>query len=130
MATYTVGVIRDFVAQHYLVGGDWGRENQLHSHHYRLEALFEGEKLDRHGYLLDIADVKVHLDALVERYRDKTINDLPEFAQQNPGIEPFARILAERLAAALAPADRGNLTALTAKLWENQEAFAIFRLTF
>jgi 6-pyruvoyltetrahydropterin/6-carboxytetrahydropterin synthase len=125
MATYTVGVIRDFVAQHQLVGGDWGRENQLHSHHYRVEALFEGEKLDRHGYLLDIADVKVHLDALVERYRDKTINDLPEFAGLNPGIEPFARILAERLADAI---DGRNLTALTIKLWENEEAFASYRL--
>jgi 6-pyruvoyltetrahydropterin/6-carboxytetrahydropterin synthase len=125
MATYTVGVIRDFVAQHQLVGGDWGRENQPHSHHYRMEALFEGEKLDRHGYLLDIADVKVHLEALVERYRDKSLNDLPEFAGLNPGIEPFARILAERLADAI---DGRNLTALTVKLWENEEAFATYRL--
>ena len=125
MATYTVGVIRDFVAQHQLVGGDWGRENQPHSHHYRMEALFEGEKLDRHGYLLDIADVKVHLEALVERYRDKSLNDLPEFAGLNPGIEPFARILAERLADAI---DGRNLTALTIKLWENEEAFASYRL--
>src|SRR5687767_8298974 len=98
MPTYTVGVIRDFVAQHYLVGGDWGRENQRHSHHYRLEATFEGERLDRHGYLLDITVVKQHLDILVERYRDKTLNDLPELAGQNPGLEPFARAFAESLA--------------------------------
>jgi len=128
MAIFTVGVIRDFVAQHHLVGGDWGRENQLHSHHYRLEALYEGEKLDRHGYLLDIVDVKAHLEALVERYRDRTINELPEFAGMNPGIEPFARILAERLAAALGEGDRRNLTALTVKLWENEEAFASCRI--
>lgn len=127
MPSYSVGVIRDFVAQHYLIGGDWGRENQHHSHHYRLEAIFEGERLDRHGYLLDIAVVKQHLEALVEHYRDKTLNDLPELAGQNPGLEPFARTFAESLAARL---DKSQLSALTIKLWEDEEAFATCRLSF
>lgn len=125
MPSFTVGVIRDFVAQHYLIGGDWGRENQLHSHHYKLEAIFEGEALDRHGYLLDIAVVKGHLEAVVERVRDKTLNDLPELAGKNPGLEPFARLLAETLVARL---DTRGLTGLTIKLWENEEAFATYRI--
>jgi len=127
MSHYTVGVIRDFVALHYLIGGDWGRENQLHSHHYKMEVIFAGPRLDRHGYLLDIAVVKDHLERLVERYRDKTLNDLPEFAGLNPGLEPFARILNESMARALEPT---NLTSLTVKLWENEEAFATHTLTF
>jgi 6-pyruvoyltetrahydropterin/6-carboxytetrahydropterin synthase len=127
MNQYTVGVIRDFVAQHFLFGGDWGRENQLHSHHYKMEVIFAGARLDRHGYLLDIAVVKEHLDRLVERYRDKTINDLPEFAGGNPGIEPFARLLAEGMVRALEPT---NLTSLSVKLWENEEAFATYTVNF
>jgi len=127
MPSYTVGVIRDFVAQHFLFGGDWGRENELHSHHYRMEAIFEGDRLDRHGYLLDIAVVKTHLEALVERFRDRTLNDLPELAGQNPGLEPFARVLAEGLAGRI---DTHGLTGLTIKLWENDEAFATCRLSF
>jgi 6-pyruvoyltetrahydropterin/6-carboxytetrahydropterin synthase len=31
---YTVAVRRDFIAQHYRIGGDWGAENELHAHHY------------------------------------------------------------------------------------------------
>ena len=127
MNLYTVGVIRDFVAQHFLFGGDWGRENQLHSHHYKMEVIFAGPRLDHHGYLLDIAVVKKHLDRLVERYRDKTINDLPEFQGGNPGIEPFARILADGMVRALEPT---NLASLTVKLWENEEAFATYTVNF
>jgi 6-pyruvoyltetrahydropterin/6-carboxytetrahydropterin synthase len=127
MARYTVGVLRDFVAQHFLFGGDWGRENQLHSHHYRMEAIFEGEKLDRHGYLLDIAVVKTQLDAVVERFRDRTLNDLPELGGGNPGLEPFARVLAESLAGRL---DTAGLSGLRIKLWENEEAFATYHLAF
>jgi 6-pyruvoyltetrahydropterin/6-carboxytetrahydropterin synthase len=127
MSRYNVAVIRDFVALHYLVGGDWGKENQLHSHHYKLEMIFAGDELDRHGYLLDIAVVEQQLDRLVARYRDKTLNDLPEFAGLNPGLEPFARILAESMSRALEPQ---NLRALTAKLWEHDQAYASYTLSY
>jgi len=43
---YTVTITRDFVAQHFLVGGDWGAENQWHSHHYQVEVRLEGATLD------------------------------------------------------------------------------------
>jgi 6-pyruvoyltetrahydropterin/6-carboxytetrahydropterin synthase len=129
MSRYTVCVIRDFVAQHFLIGGDWGRENDWHSHHYRLEAIFAGDELDQHAYLLDIAVVKEHLGALIARFADKTLNELPEFAGQNPSLELFARVLAEGLARALEPA-RLRLGSLTAKLWENEEAYATYTVAW
>ena len=120
---YTVCVIRDFVAQHFLIGGDWGRENQLHSHHYELEASFTGDELDRHEYLLDIAEVNLHLEKLVVRFADQTLNHLPEFEGKNPSLERFARILADGLVRALGPVP---LVSLQAKLWENDQAFATY----
>ena len=39
---YQLAVTRDFVAQHYLIGGDWGAENSRHSHAYRIEVLLSG----------------------------------------------------------------------------------------
>ena len=122
--TYSVGLLRSFVAQHRLVGGDWGKENERHLHHYRLEAIFEGDALDQHGYLLDISHVEPRLDRLVERYRDSMLNELPEMADRNPSLERFATVLADRLAQDL-PA--GDVRAVTVKLWESETAFATCR---
>lgn len=123
---YTVAVKRDFVGQHFLIGGDWGLENEWHSHHYVVEVQLEGDTLDRHGYLVDIVDIEHHLEALVGRYRDKTLNELPEFDGLNPSIEHFSRIFCEALSARiLAP----NLTVVSLKIWENDIAWASYRLT-
>ena len=122
---YTVAVKRDFVAQHYLIGGDWGAENEIHSHHYAVEVRLEGVELDRHGYLVDIVDIEHHLEALVAHYRDVTLNDQPEFAGLNPSIEHFARIFCQTLDARIqAP----NISAVTLVMWENEIAWASYRL--
>ncbi|HMF44826.1 MAG TPA: 6-carboxytetrahydropterin synthase [Polyangia bacterium] len=123
---YTVGLLRAFVAEHRLVGGDWGKENERHSHPYRLEVVFEGDTLDKHGYLIDISVIEPRLDALCDRYRGSMLNELPEFAGKNPGIEQFASIIAERLAADLA---RSPVRALTIKVWESDSAYATCRRT-
>ena len=122
---YTLAVQRDFVAQHFLIGGDWGPENEWHSHHYRLELQLEGDSLNRHGYLVDIVEVEAALDEMVAYYRDKTLNDLDEFEGLNPSIEHFTRILARRLAERV---EAPNLTALVVRIWENEIAWASYRL--
>ena len=121
---YTVAVKRDFVAQHFLIGGDWGAENEKHSHHYVVELRLDGASLDRHGYLVDIVDIEYQLDAMVAHYRDTTLNDLPEFAGLNPSIEHFSRILCQTLAENISAS---NLNALTVVIWENDIAWASYR---
>ncbi len=121
---YTVAVKRDFVAQHYLIGGDWGPENQKHSHHYAVEVQLEGDRLDQHGYLVDIVDIEKHLNMLAAHYRDQTLNDLPEFAGLNPSIEHFSRILCQTLASNI---KAETLMEVTVKVWENEIAWASYR---
>jgi 6-pyruvoyltetrahydropterin/6-carboxytetrahydropterin synthase len=89
---YRLAVKQDFIAQHFLVGGDWGVENQKHSHHYQIEVQLEGEELDKHGFLVDILNVNDSLQKVVARFQDNTLNELPEFRDLNPSIENFARI--------------------------------------
>ena len=122
---YSVAVKRDFVAQHFLIGGDWGAENDWHSHHYQVEVTLQGPTLDRHGYLVDIVDINTHLEALVAHYRDKTLNDQPEFKGLNPSLEHFARIFCQALSERIqAP----NLSELLVKMWENETTWAAYRL--
>jgi 6-pyruvoyltetrahydropterin/6-carboxytetrahydropterin synthase len=122
---YQVCVKRDFIAQHYLIGGDWGRENQPHSHHYVLEARLEGERLDQHGYLTDITAIEAALDELAARYRDQTLNALPEFAGLNPSLEHFARLLCQALAGRIRSA---HLSAIAVRLWEHESAWAEYHM--
>jgi 6-pyruvoyltetrahydropterin/6-carboxytetrahydropterin synthase len=119
---YSVTVKRILIAQHYLVGGDFGRENELNSHRFEIEARYEGQSLGEHGFLVDIDAVATQLDALVERYRDRTLNDLPEFEGLNPSVEHFARIVSERLTI-----DAPNLASLEVTVWEDGSAAAGFR---
>jgi 6-pyruvoyltetrahydropterin/6-carboxytetrahydropterin synthase len=122
---YTVAVKRDFIARHFLIGGDWGAENQLHSHHYQIELQLEGKELNQHGYMVDIVDIEANLNALVAQYRDQTLNDRPEFQGINPSIEHFSRILCQALSTRIQAL---NVASLTVKLWENEIAWASYRL--
>ena len=122
---YTLGVRREFIARHYLVGGDWGPENYPNSHHYILELQLEGHELDRHGYLADIVDVQNHLDEIVNYYKEQMLNDKPEFAGLNPSIENFSRILAISLNDRI---QAQNITALKIVLWENESAWSAYSL--
>ena len=124
---YTLSVKRRLIAQHYLVGGDWGLENERHSHHYQIEVQLQGKELDKHGYLVDIVEVEARLEELLGYYRDQTLNDLPEFKGLNPSIEHFARLFCRQLREKLqAP----NLTALQVTIWENEIAWTAYREDF
>ncbi len=120
---YTLAVRRDFIARHFLIGGDWGPENFPNSHHYVLELQLEGKELDQHGYLVDIVEVEKHLDEIVGYYKEQMLNEKPEFKDLNPSLENFAHILAcslnERIKAK-------NIQALKVILWENDSAWSAY----
>ena len=124
---YTLAVQRDFIASHYLIGEDWGPENHLHAHHYRVEVILEALQLDRHGYIVDIVDLESTLEDLADYFKDQTLNELSEFKGLNPSIEHFCRIFLEAVAARIKAA---NLNALTVKIWENEIAWTSYRKKF
>jgi 6-pyruvoyltetrahydropterin/6-carboxytetrahydropterin synthase len=121
---FRLAVKTDFIAQHFLIGGDWGAENQKHSHHYQLEIRLDGELLDNHGYLVDIVKVKDHLERLIVHYRDKTLNELSEFKGLNPSIENLALISYRALSRSMR--DIG-ITQIKVKVWEDDIASVAYQ---
>ncbi|MBT8328492.1 MAG: 6-carboxytetrahydropterin synthase [Desulfofustis sp.] len=121
---YRLGVSRSFEARHYLVGGDWGEENVEHSHRYRLELILEADKLDHHGFLVDIVEVERQLEEVVAEFSGKTLNTLACLNNRNPSIEEFATVLHGLFIRRLAPL---QLEAITVTLWEDDIAWTSYR---
>ncbi|MEN6375737.1 MAG: 6-carboxytetrahydropterin synthase [Smithella sp.] len=121
---YTVAVKTGFSAQHFLVGGDWGAENQKHTHYYEIEVLVEGNSLNEHGYLLDIDEIKNGLSRATSYFRDKTLNELPEFLGINPSIEHLARVIHGMLFGRI---QDSRITTTRVKVWEDADAWASYR---
>jgi len=119
---YRLAITRDFIAQHFLIGDDWGAENFKHSHHYKVEILLRGAELNQHGYLVDIVELESALTDIITRFSDHILNDLTPFAGLNPSLERFAGILHEDLYAKLALKD----VSISVKLWENERNWAAY----
>jgi 6-pyruvoyltetrahydropterin/6-carboxytetrahydropterin synthase len=124
MKMYRVSVQKDFIAQHYLVGGDWGEENSPHAHHYVLELILAAENLDQHGYLVDILDIENAIDKSISYFRNSMLNELEEFSGLNPSLEHFCRIIWEKVISMITPPSRGSLII---KLWENDFCWASYQ---
>ena len=118
---YTLGLKADFIARHYLIGGDWGAEMQPHAHRYVLELRLSSPELDEHEYLVDLVEVEAHMKEIVEIHRDSMLNDLGSFSGRNPSLELFCRILWDSFALRLT--GRG-IVGMTVRLWENDSAWA------
>lgn len=120
---YGVTVRRDFFAQHYLTVPNPGPEGTPHTHHYEIEIHLRGGGVDDHGYLVDIDAVNQFLDTIEDRYRDTLLNDLAEFRGDNPSVEAFAAIVAERFQTDVAAP---LVDHIRVRVWEDDAAAGSF----
>jgi len=120
---FTVTVVEEFVAQHYLTVPNPGPEGEPHSHHYELELAFRGPELNQYDYLVDIDDVDAAIETLLERYEDTMLNDLPEFDGHNPSVERFAEVVWDRVTDRVTDE---TIEEVTVTIWEDEEAYAAY----
>jgi len=120
---YEISVEKHFDAAHYLRGYR-GKCEALHGHRYKIIARVRAEKLDGIGLAYDFAELKRHLDGILESYDHTCLNDIKTFTRINPSAENIAAAIYKELKKKLAKAPV-TLTAVEA--WESPENGVIYR---
>lgn len=122
---YQLCLLREFSARHYLIGGDWGTENQEHAHAYKLEWELSANELDPNGFLIDLVVLESALIRVLDPIQDRVLNELPGFIGLNPSLERFAHYLSDQLLVFLDQADLDRrIKQSSIRLWEHALAWA------
>ena len=120
---YKVSVSTSFIAQHFLIGGDFGKENDINSHLFKVEIIISNQKLNSLNYVVDITILKDYLQKLKNKYEDNCLNDFIEFKNVNPSIEYFSKVILDDFVSKF-PEFINYMIEI--KIWEDDECFASY----
>lgn len=95
MPRFAISIEREFCAAHSIVLN--GEPEPLHGHNWCLRAVIEAPKLNDEGLVCDFHEVEVALDAIIEPFRNRTLNQTPPFHITSPTAEHVALHIASAL---------------------------------
>lgn len=93
--------VETVVAARHRIRGVPGEGGRVHEHRWRVQAVVRAQELDRTGWVLDFQEVDAALERVLAPFAGTFLNDVPPFDDLNPTRENVARVVAERLGAAL-----------------------------
>lgn len=93
--------VETVVAARHQIRGVPGEGGRVHEHRWHVRAVLAAGELDRTGWVLDFHAVDDVLRRVLAPFEGTFLNDVPPFDDVNPTRENVARVVAERLAAAL-----------------------------
>jgi 6-pyruvoyltetrahydropterin/6-carboxytetrahydropterin synthase len=119
---FTLFVRDSFAAAHRLEMYH-GKCEALHGHNFKVEALFQGEKVGAEGMLLDFAVLKGHLRDVLADLDHKYINEIPFFKERASSSEYLALYIYDRLRELIG---EGGVTVREVRVWESDNAYAAY----
>lgn len=125
-ATFHLSAESMFAAAHTLPGVDMCA--RMHGHNWRVRTTVRiaASRLDAQGMGVDFRDLERYAREAVADFEHQYLNDLPVFRDRPPTAETIARVVAERVTAALA--DHPSGAALTeVELWEMPQYKVVYR---
>lgn len=119
---YELKIEEHFAAAHNLRGYQ-GACEALHGHNWKVEVLVRTEKLNDIGLAIDFKDLKRALGTVLDNLDHRYLNDMPEFAVENPSSELIARHIYRELADLLAST---GVKVYKVTAWESEKACASY----
>ena len=120
---FTLCVKDSFAAAHRLESYR-GKCEALHGHNFRVEALFEGEELNKEGMLVDFAVLKGHVKEALSALDHTDLNEIPFFKERASSSEYLAVYIYNSLGALT---QEGVVTVREVRVWESDTACASYR---
>lgn len=127
---FTVCVRDHFMIAHSFRGEVFGPAQRLHGATYVVDVEFRRPALDDDGIVVDIGRASAALRAVLDALNFRNLDDEPAFAGQNTTTEFLARVVFDRVRAAIAAGALGatarGLTGLKVTLHESHAAWAAY----
>ena len=127
---YSVCVRDHFMIAHSFRGEVFGPAQKLHGATYVVDLEFRRKELDADGIVVDIGLASEELHKTLGALNFQNLDEVAEFDGQNTTTEFMARVIFDRMAAAIAGGDLGpnasGLTALKVTLHESHVAWAAY----
>jgi 6-pyruvoyltetrahydropterin/6-carboxytetrahydropterin synthase len=117
---YKLSVTKSFSSAHCLREYK-GRCENLHGHNWKIRAAFYGTELDDIGMLIDFADVKMHLNRIIDYLDHKFLNEIVPFDRINPTAENIAAFVLGRLK----DIETKNAKICEVEVWESESSSAV-----
>lgn len=124
--------VRDHIMiAHSFRGEVFGPAQQLHGATFVVDATFHRPDLDADNIVVDIGLATEQLHAVLADLNYRNLDDVEEFAGTNTSTEFLAKVIADRLAAAVAAGSlgpgAGGLSAIEITLHESHVASASYQ---
>ncbi len=127
---YSVCVRDHFMIAHSFRGEVFGPAQKLHGATYVVDVEFRRDELDADGIVVDIGLAGEELHKTLGEFNFQNLDEVAEFDGKNTTTEFMARVIFDRMAAAIARGDLGpnasGLTALKVTLNESHVAWAAY----
>ena len=105
---YSVSVRGHFMIAHSFAGEIFGPAQRLHGATFVVDLEFRRPDLDAHGIVVDIGRAGEVLHATLADLNYRNLDEVPEFKGRNTTTEFLARIIFDRVAAAIRRGDLGD----------------------
>ena len=119
---YKINVTTSFPGAHLLKHYDGACKN-LHGHNWKVRVQLVTDQVDEIGMAIDFKIVKEFLNAIIEQFDHKYLNELHYFSEQNPTSENIARVIYELLQKNF---ENDNIKVNEVEIWESDYTSVIY----